>query len=316
MISYWGQFRIGDGSFREKCPIGTGSFWDILQKEPSPIRKKKGKRIMTNLIIAAVVLIVIMLVFIFILFKNIIKRMDENAKKYFVNKMQDYDYILEEKQAKLEEIKSEISEIKAENRNILKDDEEYETGDYSNKKNNDIYEDSPKRDTYEEVKYNLNVPDYRETQFFNNYKEVRKVFTVNNEKIIKEFIAEHKNLKEEKEYKSLEKLRKKFDEETIYGCLTLSSEDQIAILKDALTATEKKLVNFDELTKKNKFNVEDLIKYIDDRMEQIDPTICIYTNVLDKKYEEIDSNIITKEYCNMSEGIIIKYRNKIYDYSI
>ena len=69
---------------------------------------------MTNLIIAAVVLIVIMLVFIFILFKNIIKRMDENAKKYFVNKMQDYDYILEEKQAKLEEIKSEISEIKAE----------------------------------------------------------------------------------------------------------------------------------------------------------------------------------------------------------
>ena len=36
MISYWGQFRIGDGSFREKCPIGTGSFWDISQKEPVP----------------------------------------------------------------------------------------------------------------------------------------------------------------------------------------------------------------------------------------------------------------------------------------
>ena len=51
-------------------------------------------------------------------------------------------------------------------------------------------------------------------------------------------------------------------------------------------------------------------------MEQINPTICIYTNVLDKKYEELDKNIITKEYCNMSEGIIIKYRNKIYDYSI
>ena len=278
---------------------------------------------MTNLIIAAVVLIVIMLVFIFILFKNIIKRMDENAKKYFVNKMQDYDYILEEKQAKLEEIKTEIDEMQAANRNILKNDDEYELEEYAQKgrkekKNEDTIEnDEPIRKVAkEEIKYNLNVPNYRETQFFNNYKEVRKVFTVNNEKIIKEFIAEHKNLKEEKEYKSLEKLRKKFDEETIYGCLTLSSQDQIAILKDALTATEKKLVNFDELTKKNKFNVEDLIKYIDDRMEQIDPTICIYTNVLDKKYEEIDSNIITKEYCNMSEGIIIKYRNKIYDYSI
>ena len=276
---------------------------------------------MTNLIIAAVVLIVIMLVFIFILFKNIIKRMDENAKKYFVNKMQDYDYILEEKQARLEEIKNEINNIEASNQNILKtsDDEYEEENDYKEKKKKDIdeeYDELPRKKETEDIKYNLNVPNYRETQFFNNYKEVRKVFTVNNEKIIKEFIADHKDLKEEKEYTSLAKLRKKFDENTIYGCLTLSSQDQIAILKDALTATEKKLINFDELTKKNKFNVEDLIKYIDDRMEQIDPTICIYTNVLDKKYDEIDSNIVMKEYKNMSEGIIIKYRNKIYDYSI
>ena len=116
--------------------------------------------------------------------------------------------------------------------------------------------------------------------------------------------------------KSLAKLRKKFDEDTIYGCLTLSKNDQISVLKETLTPTEKKLVNFDELILKNNFTTEDLIEYIDLRMEKIDPTICIYTNVLDKKYEQIDSNIITKEYSNMSEGIIIKYRNKIYDYSI
>ena len=59
-----------------------------------------------------------------------------------------------------------------------------------------------------------------------------------------------------------------------------------------------------------------VIKYIDDRTEEIDPTVYIYTNVLDKKYEDIDKNIVNKQYNNMSEGIIIKYRNKIYDYSI
>ena len=278
---------------------------------------------MTNLIIAAVILIVIMLVFIFILFKNIIKRMDENAKKYFVNKMQDYDYILEEKQAKLEEIKTEINDLQEANRNILKNNDDEFLMDKPRRKKNDNEEDTIDEDDMpvrkiakEEIKYNLNVPDYRETQFFNNYKEVRKVFTINNEKIIREFIAEHKNLKEEKEYKSLEKLRKKFDEDTIYGCLTLSSQDQIKILNEALTQTEKKLVNLDVLTENKRFTIENLIQYIDNRMEKIDPTICIYTNVLDKKYEAIDSNIITKEYCNMSEGIIIKYRNKIYDYSI
>ena len=284
----------------------------------------QGKQIMTNLIIAAVILIVIMLIFIFILFKNIIKRMDENAKKYFVNKMQDYDYILEEKQEKLEEIKTKIDEIEREHKNIIKGDEEYLDLDDKTRKNAEEYREEDldtdempiRKVAKEEIKYNLNVPNYRETQFFNNYKEVRKVFTINNEKIIKEFIAEHKNLKEEKEYKSLAKLRKKFDEDTIYGCLTLSKNDQISVLKETLTPTEKKLVNFDELILKNNFTTEDLIEYIDLRMEKIDPTICIYTNVLDKKYEQIDSNIITKEYSNMSEGIIIKYRNKIYDYSI
>ena len=75
---------------------------------------------MTNLVIAAVILIVIMLAFIFILFKNIIKRMDENAKKYFVNKMQGYDYILEEKQARLEKIKNEINELETSHKNILR----------------------------------------------------------------------------------------------------------------------------------------------------------------------------------------------------
>lgn len=274
---------------------------------------------MTNLVIAAVILIVIMLAFIFILFKNIIKRMDENAKKYFVNKMQGYDYILEEKQARLEKIKNEINELETSHKNILKDDDEEILEEKENKRNKrkEYASDKPVTSNLErQVKYNLNVPNYRETQFFNNYKEVRKAFTINNEKIIKDFIAQNKNLKEEKEYRALKRLRKKFDEETVYGCLTLNTQNQRDILKETLTATEKKLVNLKQLLENPRFNIETILKYIDDRMEKIDPTIYIYTNVLDKKYEKLDKNIVNKQYNNMSEGIIIKYRNKIYDYSI
>ena len=75
-------------------------------------------------------------------------------------------------------------------------------------------------------------------------------------------------------------------------------------------------MNLKQLLENPRFNIETILKYIDDRMEKIDPTIYIYTNVLDKKYEELDKNIVNKQYNNMSEGIIIKYRNKIYDYSI
>mgnify|MGYP004503501731 CR=1 FL=1 len=274
---------------------------------------------MVNLVIAAGILIVIMLVFIFILFKNIIKRMDDNAKKYFVNKMQEYDYILEEKQEKLEKIKTEIEELEKSHKNILKignEDTLYEKEEEKNTKEEKVKENYVTPNTDNQIKYNLNVPNYREIQFFNNYKEVKKAFTINNEKIIKEFISENKNLKEEKEYRALKRLRKKFDEDTVYGCLTLDNESQKDILNETLTATEKKLVNFKQMIENNKFNIEMLLKYIDDRMEKIDPTIYIYTNVLDKKYDNIDKNIVNRQYDNMSEGIIIKYRNKIYDYSI
>ena len=260
---------------------------------------------MIELIVVAVILIVIMLVFVFILFKNIMKSMNENAKKYFVNKLQDYDYILEEKQTRLEQIRTELKEIE-EHKNILDKTEDGE-----------IEKSVPKmEEKSREIKYDLKTPEYRETQFFNNYKEVKKIFTVDNERIIKEFIGQHKNDKEDKEYRALKKLREKFDQAAIYGCLTLNPSDQIKILDEVLTVTEKKLVKFQEIKQDEKFNIKKFIKSIDLRMEKLEPTIYIYTNGLDKRYDLIDSNIIMKQYNNMSEGIIIKYRNKIYDFSI
>jgi hypothetical protein len=274
---------------------------------------------MIKLIVAAVILIVIMLVFVFILFRNIIKRMDSNAKKYFVNKMQDYDYILEEKQNKLNQIESEIKEIEKEHKNVFNTNDNIEFGFKSTEekpkeKENDYTNDFRKHNG--EIKYNLNVPDYRETQFFNNYKEVKKIFSVNNEKIIEDFIAEHKNPKEEKEYKELSKLRNKFDSDTIYELLTLSEEDQSMILNQSLTDAEKELIGFDDMNKNSSLSIKELIKSLDERLELIEPTIYIYTNNADSKYDLINENIVIRQYRNISEGIIIKYRNKIYDYSI
>lgn len=257
---------------------------------------------MVNLIVAAVILIVIMLVFVFILFKNIMKSINENAKKYFVNKLHDYDYILEEKQKKLEDVRIEINDLK-EHKNIID-------------KPKEVNIEQRKEEKVIPVKYNLKTPEYRETQFFNNYKEVKKIFSVDNENIIKKFIQDHENKKEQKKYNDLKKLRNKFDDDAIYGCLTLDSKNQIKILNEVLTETEKKLSNFNEQVKNQKFSIKNFIKSIDKQIEELDPTIYIYTNGLDKRYDLIDKHIVMKQYNNMSEGIIIKFRDKIYDYSI
>ena len=276
---------------------------------------------MERLIAAAIILIIIMLAFVFILFKNIIKRIDENAKKYFVNKMQSYDYILEEKQTKLEEIKNEIEIIKSENKNILKESQESdyifrsdENKEETKNQQNEEFEDL--KEKKRTIKYNLNEPEYRDTSFFSNYKELKKIFTVNNEKIIRDFIKNNKNQQEEKEYKSLKKIREEFNDDAIYGLITLSTDNQKKLLREILKPQEKKILSLESLMERENFNIKDLIRYIDNRMEEIEPTIYIYVNGVANNYDFINKNIVTKQYTNMSEGIIIKYRNKIYDYSI
>jgi len=273
---------------------------------------------MINLMIAAAILIVIMLIFVFILFKNIIRRIDDNAKRYFVNKMQDYDYILEEKQTKLEEIKQEIEEVKKINKNIvyMEDKKEEKELEVKNLISNTDNEEDIICKKNEEIKINTRVPEYREIQFFNNYKEVKNIFTINNEKTIKDFVKKHKNIKEEKEYKALKKLRDEFTDEAIYECVTLEHKDQIKVLDEILSNTAKKILKYDNMIKEEKFNIKTLIKILDQKIEELEPYIYIYVNGVSSNFNYIDKNIITKQYKNMSEGIIIKYRNKIYDYSI
>jgi len=66
---------------------------------------------MVELIISAVIVLVIMFLFTFSMFKNIIRRIGDNSKKYFIDKLQDYNYIIEEKEKELEILKSEIKDL-------------------------------------------------------------------------------------------------------------------------------------------------------------------------------------------------------------
>ena len=83
------------------------------------------------------------------------------------------------------------------------------------------------------------------------------------------------------------------------------------------------------LTKKNKsyvepiiktiknFNVLEMLDKIKERMDKISPTIYVYVSGdSNKNYDYLSSKIKTQLYKNMSKGIIIEYKDKLYDYSI
>lgn len=258
-----------------------------------------------DILIASIIIIGLMLFFVFIMFKNIIKRINFNAKKYFVDKLDDYNYIVEGKEHEIDKLNKEIGEL-------IKQKEKLE-----NQKVLSPVASVPRRKMNTKPIYDIKIPKYREENFFVNYRELKKEFDFDKEELIKSFMEKYQTKKNEKDYKTLNNFKKKFSKDTIYQLMTLKGEDQLDIINTIVTETEKKLIDVNNIIEdKSKFNVMLLLKEIDELMLKVDPVITVYVSEYDKDYDYLDPYIQTKHYSRMSEGLIIEYRGKSYDYSI
>ena len=384
-----------------------------------------------NLVIPSVVIILLMFIMAFLIFKNIVKRLDVNTKKYFVEKMQEYEYLLKEKQTELENLKNQVNKYendissiedtlkvlknkkhqsydnnmlanyvpfdhnKLHDRNderILFDrpfykgkegyvedieNDDDEDNDYTNggasKKNNvsENSEDSNNSGNEEDLEnedavdsdYDMNdirknkkpkyidendyrnmqlnmlsdknssddnqegkstellnyirLPEYKEDSFFYNYKRLKKEFYFDNENLLRAFIKKQVNSNDNKIYNDLMKIKRNFDNNAVYQLITLSSENQKKIISEVLSDEEKELIKFNEKFKNSKkFSTIDFLNYLKELIKKYDPIVYVYVSRSDKSYDYVGKNVKTIYYSNMSEGIIIKYKNRIYDYSI
>ena len=162
----------------------------------------------------------------------------------------------------------------------------------------------------------LKNAEYREENFFYNYKELQKNFDINGEKIIKEFIEKNQYSGDIKIYNSLKKFRDNFTVENIYEVLSLDVNSQLELIDEMISKKDKKIINFDNYKNIEKFDLYKFLEDIDEIIQKNDPTIYVYVGNVNYNYDYISPNIKTKMYKNMIEGIIIKYENKIFDYSI
>ena len=264
---------------------------------------------MLIIVIPAIIIITIMLIMAFCIFKNIVSRLDENTKEYFLNKLQDYNYIVEEKKKELDNLKLEIEKLK---------EEQFTEEELSKEKLPEIKEESEGQALEnEEIARIIKVPEYKEDTFFYNYKRLKKDFYFNTEKKITEFISKNEDEEISKTNNELLSFRKLFNDETIYNCLTLNNEEQHKLVKDVLNKKQAKILEFDSnFTEPEKFNVVEFLNYVDEKIEQTDPNVYVYVSKSDINYDYINKNVKTIFYDKMSEGVIIKYKNKVYDYSI
>ena len=252
-----------------------------------------------ELIIPAVIIVLIMFIFTFFMFKNLVKRINSSTKKYFLDKLQDFDYIIAEKEKEIEILSEQIKRL----------NEAKENGE-----NGEIVEIPVYTKPDEKIVYDNPTPEFRESGFFKNYKNLNKEFEVDSEKIIKDFIKTHEN-DEDKEYKELSAFKELFTQNAIYESLTLTPEEQLILVESVLNSENKEYVEPIIETIKN-FNVLEMLDKIKERMDKISPTIYVYVGRESKNYDYLSSKIKTKLFKNMSKGIIIEYKDKLYDYSI
>ncbi len=283
---------------------------------------------MIDLTLPTIIVVVIMIGFSFFIFKNIIKRVNQKVKLYFIGKLQEYNYLIDEKKEELEKLRTEVLEesrlqkIKEKTEQIKLEDDTEETltetifSSEIEKKLEEMrnYKNKMKE---KEMTYDIPTPHLREESFFSNYKELKKKFQVDNEKTIKDFINKHKNTESEtKKYNILVKFRKQFTTETTYKLLTLSEEDQYKIISEAIKPDEDKIIELEKNFKNKKLDVLKLLKVIDEKIKKNDPIIYVYVGDETLNYNNLGENIKTRFYKNMSEGVIIHYKGKMYDYSI
>ena len=275
--------------------------------------------IITNIIITA-----IMFSFSFFVFKSSIKRINDKTKKYFLEKLQQYTYLIDEKEEKLADLENSIKEQSKKVTRTHDGDEQEENSIFSSEIEKRLQEMKQyktmmekQKHSQEEVVYDIPTPHYKEENFFDTYKKLKSNFKQNNEEIIRDFISKHNETKETKRYNILRNFRKQFTDKAIYELLTITNVEQYQIVKEVMSEDVEKILNFNEKFKNpQKFVVTKLIDELDEKIKRYNPNIYVYVEQDDTNYDFIDKRIKTKTYKNMSEGIIIYYKGKIYDYSI
>ena len=247
---------------------------------------------MTYFIISFVVIILLVVAMSLVL-KNAVKTIDDKSKSYFVDKLKEYDYLIDEKEKRLSQLEDELEKRK----NGLKE--------------NNIIGGKPNYDFDSSIIDLLTETSYLDKNIFEINKRIEEKFIINYEDLIKDFLS---NIKNDDKYDFCLNLRNKFNPEEIYKIEIKLPEEREEYLKEILSKEEYMV--YEIFIASNKFNMEDFIDYLNRLIELNDPTITILVPNKSTNFDHIDNKIKTKVSENIYKGIKILYKNKVYDFSL
>ena len=230
----------------------------------------------------------------FLVLKSTVKKINSQTKLYFVDKVQEYDYMIDEKIEKLSKINQELKE-----KELNKEED-------NNSINSNNYEFDYK------IIDLLNKTKYQDKNIFELNKMIDDKFDIDYVSLLKEFL---KNVKDDGTYKFVMNLRNKFNSDIIYKLKILTDEEQVELLNKNLDETEKEIYNaYLKINKKH--NLDSFIDYLNELVDLNNPSITVYVGNKNENYDYLSEHIKTIYSKDIYKGIKIIYKNKIYDYSL
>lgn len=249
---------------------------------------------MTWLFIIACGIITLLVFFMFIILKKTVKVVNSQTKTYFVDKLQAYDSLIDEKEQKL----NEIDELLKNKELGLKDEEKI-----------------VKKDGYD-FDYNIidlfNSTEYQNKELLKITRLIEEKFDFDHEKLVKDFLRCVKNVDR---YGFCLRLKEKFTPSVVYEVKTLLDQELDDYMKLLLDSNEYNIyLLFKDLN--GKFVIEDFVDYLDRLVDLNNPTITIYVSNKKENYDYLSKHIKTIVSDDIYSGIKIVYKDKVYDFSL
>ena len=213
---------------------------------------------------------------------------------YFVDKSQEYDYLINQKLDKINQLDKEIKE-----KELAQEEENRDKS----------------KNTYE-FDYNiinlLNNTEYQDKNIFELNKKIDEKFNIDYVGIINKFlsIADSSG-----QYDFCKNLKSKFSSGIIYDLKVLSTSELDIKVRSMLNDEEYKIYDlYKEVNSNN--NIDGFIDYLNELIDLNNPNIIVYVGDKNENYDYLSKYVKTIYSDDIYKGIKIKYQNKIYDYSL
>ena len=240
---------------------------------------------MTDIFIIITILLV-MSVIIFLLIKKTVKDINHNSKEYYLLKLQDYDNLISDNKEK--QIDTKVEE-KVVNRDL-----------------------TPVKESSEKVLLESN-PEYQIDDFLKLAKDVDKEFNIDVNEIIRDFMNRKIINTSIDYYNNLLLVKKHINSIGLYN-LTVDL-DGLKNLLIEVNQIDSQIVNKYKSSSYEK-NIMGFYNFLKNEINYNDPTIYIEVGDKNISFNNVSENIKTIYNPNIYKGIIIKYKNNMYDYSL